>query len=267
MFSVNGACSDYISLTDRSFQYGDGCFTTMLTQFGNIAHWPMHVARMNACLDALQIARPDWQQVESWLKQAARDEPKAGLKLHISRGQGGRGYSPTQISPSNVIISDFAYPAHYTHWAEQGVALGVAQLKLGHNPLLAGHKHTNRLEQVLLKADLEQRNFADGIALDIEDNVIETTMANLFWCKGSRLFTPKLDQAGVSGVMRKVVLEAAKKHNITTEIGTFKLPELLSADEVFITNSLLGVAPVRAIDSQPFSIGEITTRILEITAS
>ncbi|KLN66315.1 aminodeoxychorismate lyase [Vibrio sp. VPAP30] len=267
MFMVNGVYADSISLTDRSFQYGDGCFTTMLTREGEICRWPLHVARMNACLDTLRIPRPDWNEVEGWLKQVARSDNKAGLKLHISRGEGGRGYSPTQVTSPNVTISDFIYPAHYEQWQQQGLVLGVCDLRLGHNPLLAGHKHNNRLEQILLKAELEQRSFADGIALDIEGNVIETTMANLFWFKDSTLFTPVLDKAGVSGVIRRDVLEWAAIQGISTQIGEFKLAEVMEADEVFVTNSILGVAPIRAISSHQFDIGNTTKRIQEMIES
>ncbi len=267
MFIVNGVCCESISVTDRSFQYGDGCFTTMLTREGHIAHWSKHVDRMNACLDALFISRPDWTQVESWLAQAVRNDRKAGLKLHISRGEGGRGYSPTHVASPNVTISDFIYPAHYEQWSEQGLKLGVCERRLGHSPLLAGHKHNNRLEQVLLKAELEQHSLADGIALDIDDNVIETTMANLFWLKGATLFTPCLDKAGVSGVIRRVVLEWAQAEGIETQIGEYKLADLLNADEVFMTNSILGAAPIRAIDSHQFDIGKTTQRIQEMIDS
>ncbi|MEF1291223.1 aminodeoxychorismate lyase [Vibrio sp. M260118] len=267
MYMLNGVCSDSISLSDRSFQYGDGCFTTMLTRNGNICHWPLHIERINACLDALHIPRPDWQVIEAWLSEMISHEPKAGLKLHISRGEGGRGYSPTQVASPNVTISDFIYPAHYEQWKQDGVELGICQHRLGHVPLLAGHKHNNRLEQILLKAELEQGAFADGVALDLDGNVIETTMANLFWLQGGKLYTPKLDKAGVSGVMRRVVLEWADSEGVDVEVGDFPLSSLLAADEVFMTNSILGVAPVRAIDRSQFDIGKITKRIQEMIDS
>ncbi|KJY83463.1 4-amino-4-deoxychorismate lyase [Vibrio galatheae] len=267
MFMVNGVRSDSISLTDRSFQYGDGCFTTMLTRHGQISYWDLHIQRMNACLDAIHIPRPNWDTNKVWLTEMALSDDKAGLKLHISRGEGGRGYSPTQVTSPNVTISAFHYPAHYEQWRQQGVELGICQLRLGHNPLLAGHKHNNRLEQVLLKAGLEQQSFDDGIALDIDGYVIETTMANLFWRKEDTLFTPLIDRAGVSGVMRRVILEWASKQNIAVQIGRFKLPDLLDADEVFISNSILGVTPVRSIESKSFDIGITTKRIQEMIDS
>lgn len=263
MYLLNGELRDSVALSDRSFQYGDGCFTTMLTIDGQVQHWQKHVERMNACLEVLGIALPDWKIIEQWLAQVTMPETKAGLKLHISRGEGGRGYSPTQVTSSNVTISAFPFPAHYEQWCHDGLTLGVCSKRLGINPLLAGHKHNNRLEQVLLKADIEQLGFVDGVALDCNDKVVETTMANLFWRKGDTLHTPLLVNAGVAGVMRKVVLEAASDLGFAVQQSQYSLEELLDADEVFITNSILGIAPVSAIGEQTFLIGNITRTFQE----
>ncbi|MFM2590456.1 aminodeoxychorismate lyase [Vibrio sp. TBV020] len=267
MFWLNGKPADTISLSDRSFQYGDGCFTTMLTREGRIQHWSKHVKRMNACLDLLAIPHPDWHEVENWLNRAVKSDAKAGLKLHISRGEGGRGYSPTQVASPNVTISDFIYPPHYEQWVSTGLELGICRTRLGHNPLLAGHKHNNRLEQVLAKAELDEDGNADGVVLDICDYVVETTMANLFWVKDGTLFTPDLRNAGVSGVMRRLVLEYAENLPLESSIGDFKLEDILSADEVFISNSVLGVAPIKRIGTTSFDIGKMTKRIQEMIDS
>lgn len=247
MYWLNGQPTDSISVLDRSFQYGDGCFTTMLTRHGVVEGWSYHLQRMQACLTALAIAQPDWQLVEKWLVRAASHDALAGLKLHISRGEGGRGYSATQVSTPNVTISDFAFPAHYYQWQQEGIELGVCQTRLGLNPLLAGHKHNNRLEQVLVKAELDQRQLTDGVVLNLSEQVIETSMANLFWCKDNVLYTPDLSMSGVAGVARRRVLELAERNQIHVLMGEFGLQELLRADEVFITNSILGVAQLRGL--------------------
>ena len=92
-------------------------------------------------------------------------------------------------------------------------------------------------------------------------------MANLFWWQNNTLFSPDLSFCGVSGVMRRVVLDWAQKQAIKVEVGQFPLADLIQAEEVFICNSLLGVAPVRQIESQHFDIGIITTRIQEMVES
>ncbi len=263
MFWVNGVKQDTISLKDRSFQYGDGCFTTLMTEGGKPLLWMMHQERIEACLNVLGIECPDWTLLLRWIEQAAVPNGKAGVKVHISRGEGGRGYSPTQVGPSNVTISSFAIPDQYNIWRKEGVKLGVCQVKLGLSPILAGHKHNNRLEQVLAKADIEKQSLVDGIVLDINDNVIETTIANIFWVIGDTLCTPDLTFSGVAGVARRRVLQVAEKSTQAINIGQHRHETLMKADEVFICNSLMGIVPVTKIADQEFKIGQLTKRYQE----
>ncbi|WP_428775980.1 aminodeoxychorismate lyase [Vibrio sp.] len=267
MFWLNGQAAHSVSLSDRSFQYGDGCFTTILTRNGEPQLWSYHQQRMQACLRLLGIAEPDWQQVYAWLQAAAGSQPLAGLKLHISRGEGGRGYSPAQVNQANITISDFDYPAHYVQWQHDGVELGVCQQRLGLNPLTAGHKHNNRLEQVILRDEMDRAGHTDGVVLDIQNRVVETTMANLFWRQGDNWYTPDLEAAGVAGVMRRLVMELAAQNGIAIQLAQQPLEPLLAAEEVFMTNSILTVAPIVQIDNTRFPIGTTTRKFQELINS
>ncbi|MGF1800598.1 aminodeoxychorismate lyase [Vibrio gigantis] len=277
MFWVDGESQQTVDILDRSFQYGDGCFTTMLVQGGQIQHFHDHQRRVDECLKALRIPELNWDVVNVWLDSALQHiqnnalhetenrhetnkphDEKAGIKLHVSRGAGGRGYSTKNIAKPTVTISTFDFPSHYSAWQDSGVELGVCQQALGLSPLLAGHKHNNRLEQILMKDEMDQVNEVDGVVLDISGNVIETTMANLFWRKGQIIYTPQLTQSGVVGVMRKQVLTALNQAELSVTISDYCLSQLMQADEVFMTNSILGVAPVTRISETQFNIGTVT---------
>jgi 4-amino-4-deoxychorismate lyase len=220
---------------------------------------------MEACLKALHIPFPDWQAVFEWAADAAMSDDYAGVKIHISRGTGGRGYSPNGIEGPTVTISNFPFPGHYADWQTNGVSLGVCETRLGIQPLLAGHKHNNRLEQILAKAEIEGTDFADAVTLNVQNHVIETTMANLFWVKDNNVYTPDLSVSGVAGVMRRKVLEFCVANSINVKVDTFQLSDLLDADEVWMCNSLLGVAPVTSIATPnqkiEFPIGKLTQRL------
>ncbi|WP_261815632.1 aminodeoxychorismate lyase [Vibrio gallicus] len=263
MIWINGQVADKIDASDRSFNYGDGGFTTIKTCDGKLEHWPLHITRMQDCLALLRIAQPDWKQVQGWLEHAATDRGEGGVKLLISRGSGGRGYSPKGVDVPTVVISSFNYPAHYCLWQNQGVELGVVEPRLGLNPLLAGHKHNNRLEQVMMKADMDQQGFADGVVLDINGHIVETTMANLFWVSDNILYTPSLEQAGVAGIGRRLAIKYAQEMGIDVVIGQFDLKRVFEAQEVFISNALLGIAPVIKIATNSFCIGIITRNLQE----
>lgn len=263
MIWVNGVLSETVALGDRSFQYGDGCFTTVLTRNGRAQLWDLHIERMESCLAALSIPSPDWRQVEAWLELAMLSDTEAGIKLHISRGVGGRGYSPSQVTQPNVTISHFSFPIHYAHWRTEGIALGICHKRMGLNPLLAGHKHNNRLEQVLLKQEMDLAGYSDGLCLDIHGHIVETTMANLFWIKGGTLYTPSLSNAGVAGVARKVILGHSARLGMKVVTGEFELDHLDNAEEVFISNALLEIAPVTQISKHSYPIGQQTRRLQE----
>ncbi|MGF1753693.1 aminodeoxychorismate lyase [Vibrio makurazakiensis] len=265
MFWVDGENQQTIDILDRSFQYGDGCFTTMLVRNGKIQNFSDHQTRVNECLNVLRVSPLDWNIVNRWLEVGLQKievnnphDGKAGIKLHISRGAGGRGYSTQNLVKPTVTISTFDYPSHYTGWQDLGVELGVCKQAIGLSPLLAGHKHNNRLEQILMKDEMDQTGEVDGVVLDILGNVIETTMANLFWRKGQTVYTPQLTQSGVAGVMRKQVLTALNQTELSVNIGDYCLSQLMQAEEVFITNSILGVAPVTRISENLFNIGTVT---------
>ncbi|WP_256383880.1 aminodeoxychorismate lyase [Photobacterium toruni] len=254
MASVNGYEQQLLAITDRATQYGDGCFTTMLVERQSVQLWSLHLARLVMSLQRLAITAPDWQQVYTDVAALALKYPhKGGIKILISRGSGGRGYNPSGCNDTQVIITHFEWPQYYQQWQQQGITLGVCQLRMGNSPMLAGMKHLNRLEQVLLKQEIEKAGWVDAIALDCDDRVIETTVANLFWRKGNTVYTPALLRAGVAGVMRQHVLDILNDLNYDYQVGDFNLAALLTADEVFITNALMTLVPVNQIQTTQYN--------------
>ncbi len=265
MALVNGQPQDFLSVSDRSFQFGDGCFSTLLTCKKQIQAWNYHRERLVSCLKVLCISEPNWHQVYEWCNSVVLDGEKSGLKIHISRGTGRRGYGIAGASTPTVTITAFDYPLHYNEWISKGVSLGICETHLGHQPLLAGLKHNNRLEQVLVKAEIEHNDWNDAVVCDLEGKVIETSVANLFWVDSDfRLCTPKLNLSGVSGVMRKQVIEEAITKKVTLIERDFTINEILNAKEVFMTNALLQVCPITSIDKTHFEIGSLTKTFQEI---
>jgi 4-amino-4-deoxychorismate lyase len=224
--------------TDRSFQYGDGLFTTVRVKDGKAMLWDLHLQRLVSGAKALRIHSFDTDELTAKIQQAV-SAPDQVIKVLISRGQAGRGYSPQGIESPCCYISTAALP-DYSNWQQQGIRLGVADFKLAQQPALAGLKHNNRLEQVLIKAELAQSGVDELVVLDQNETVIEVSAANLMFCKKGQWFTPALGQAGVNGVMRQHLMA----HLLVTE-GNFGLAELQQADALLICNALMGVVPVK----------------------
>ncbi|MDX3774030.1 aminodeoxychorismate lyase [Chromatiaceae bacterium AAb-1] len=227
-----------LTTADRSFQFGDGLFTTMQVKDGNIQLWPLHLARLQQGVRRLQITEPDWQQLETQLQKSVT-APHQVLKVVISRGNGGRGYSPSGINIPGIYITTAAMP-DYQQWQQQGITLGMAKLKLAVQPLLAGLKHTSRLEQVLLKQELEASGYQELLVLDQQNYVTEVSAANVFFFRDGQWYTPALERCGVTGVMRQhILLQRPDIQQIN-----WQQEDLNNIEAIAVTNALMGIIAV-----------------------
>jgi 4-amino-4-deoxychorismate lyase len=242
--------STKISIQDRAFNYGDGCFTT-ISVFNSVAQLiDLHIKRLQSDCLRLQIPYGDWlglrREIINLAKQSQGD--KSVLKVLVSRGEGGRGYSPEGSSSPRIYISKHPFPQHYADWNNAGIKLGVAKLNLAKQPMLAGVKHLNRLEQVLVKNELADTDLDDLLVLDSDQYVVETSASNVFWYSETLGWcTPKLDKAGVAGVMRQSIIEFMLTTGIEVNIDYFEVEELVEAKQAFICNSLMNIVPVRLL--------------------
>ncbi|EJN6959837.1 aminodeoxychorismate lyase [Photobacterium damselae] len=261
---VNGQQQHSLSISDRATQYGDGCFTTILVIDGQPQLWEFHLQRLQDTLAYFAISAPNWQHItQEVFVLAQKFKEKGGIKILISRGSGGRGYSGQDCSQTQVIITTFAWPEHYSQWQQQGICLGVCSQRLGLVPMLAGWKHLNRLEQVLLKQEIENNHWLDGLVLDLNGNITETSVANIFWRKGCKVFTPTLKFAGVHGVMRRKVIELIQTLPYQLEFIDAPIEEIMGAEEVFITNALMSLVPINQIENQTFHKRQLLNALIK----
>ena len=231
---------------DRSFLYGDGVFTTIKVVQGALQHWSLHWQRLQLSCQRLAINLPDESTV---LKQAtsAISAQEQVVKLLVSRGHGGRGYSCKGIEGADIYVSTSPLPV-YPH-LRSGIKLGVAKLQLGIQPLLAGIKHSSRLETVLLKAEAEQSGFDDLLVTDSAGFVTECCAANIFFRLGGVWHTPRITRAGVAGVMRQWLIS-----QIDVVEDDYSLGSVRRADAMFLSNALVGVMPVRSFEQQKLDV-------------
>jgi 4-amino-4-deoxychorismate lyase len=184
----------------------------------------------------------------------------AVLKLTVTRGSGPRGYFPLK-APKLTTITALSEAADFTQKAQNGVALRWCSTPLSINPLLAGMKHLNRLEQVLARQEWDSPDISEGLMKDSDGYLVEGTMSNLFWCKQGQVYTPELDRCGVAGVLRQTIIDIAAAQLQPVNIGRFTDMALSSAEEVFICNSLIDVWPVVRLDDKSWKIGPITQQL------
>jgi 4-amino-4-deoxychorismate lyase len=254
---VNGRPGTAIELSDRGFQFGDGVFTTLLIQDGIPLFAREHLDRLERDAKTLRLPSPDREILTREITQLASGCPSGILKIHWTRGSGGRGYLPPEnLAPTRALVLRPTDPI--SEEVPAPLTVRWAAMRLGINPLLAGAKHMNRLEQVLARLEWSAPEIDEALLLDSEGFVVEGVSTNLFLLHGGIVVTPLLDRAGVRGVMRDLLIKMAAASGYSVREERVSPESLASADALVLTNSLRGISPVaslegRSYDSQAFA--------------
>lgn len=252
---VNGENTLQVELFDRALQYGDGLFRTVLVDQGVALNLSLHLKHIEQGCQRLEIALdPGFRDtLANEAERLAHDRESAVLKIVVSRGQGGRGYAPVvESGPTRILVISPA-PSHPACLWEQGVRTRFCRTPVAENPVLAGIKHLNRLPQVLARGEWDNPGIFEGLMPDSSGNLVGGTMSNVFAVRGGRLHTPALNTAGVAGTQRELVMETAKKAGYGIFRGSWPPEFYARADEVFLTNAVLGILPVESMEDKPLA--------------
>ncbi|MCK9606261.1 MAG: aminodeoxychorismate lyase [Methylomonas sp.] len=261
MFLLNGESRHCVDVSDRGFQYGDGLFETIAVYKGRPLFLQRHLDRLLKGCRRLRIPPPDLSLLESEARQLSAAADQAVLKLMVTRGSGGRGYrQPDQIVPTR-LLSLHPSPKYPERYQTDGIVARFCEWRLAINPGLAGIKHMNRLEQILARAEWQDETVQEGLMFDNDDRIVEGTMSNLFFVKEGVLHTPLLIDCGIEGILRQIVIEFAIRNSLGLSENHFNKQNVLEADEVFVTNSVIGIWPVKQLENQCFGVGRITRDI------
>lgn len=242
---VNGASQGALPALDRGLQYGDGVFRTVRVQAGRPQWWAAHMRKLAEDAARLSIPAPPpivWEREVNAL--LAKAPAECVLKLILTRGTGPRGYRPAAQPEPTRIVQFSAWPTHIEAVAARGAVVHPCALRLAEQPRLAGIKHLNRLENVLATLEWQPEEADEGLMLDQAGRVVCGVSSNVFLVHQGRLLTPRLTRCGVAGVARLHLLALAAQLKLPAAEADIGLDELLTADEVFLTNSLIRLWPV-----------------------
>ena len=247
---IDGERADALPLPDRGLEFGDGLFETLLFEGSSVLFPDLHWQRLQRGLASLGFAPilPEiLSQFDAVLASLAQDWHRAALRVTITRGQGPRGYAPPNEAKPRVIVSATPLPA--ASGQLPAAAMATANTRWGHQPQLAGIKHCNRLEQVLAAAEKSHSGLDEVLMLGQDDQLVSVSAGNLFLRLGDELHTPVLDQCGVEGTRRRLILEQwAPAIGCPTHESHLYRSDLVNAKEVFYSNTLVGLRPIAAID-------------------
>lgn len=247
---VNNQVLDVISIYDRGLAYGDGCFTTALVIDGEVVMLQQHLARLKQHSERLGLLDINSDDIAKKIRLVSQSVNKGIVKVIVTSGAGGRGYSRVGVNKNHIIVTQHEYPSFYSQWQKTGISVGISQQQLGINPMLAGLKHLNRLEQVLLRQELDRRPEDDLLVTDVNGHIIECCSANVFWLQNKQWYTPSLNTAGVAGLMRDKIISDIENINQ----GSYQLADIDNIDAMFISNAILGIVPVHTFNLKALDI-------------
>lgn len=242
------------AVTDRGLAFGDGCFETVRLHNGSAPFWAQHKKRLLDGLAALRISVEE-AYLDQLLADALVQCAGAGIfKVIVTRGVGGRGYSSQAAFDTCYYPRVFPLVTPDASKYKEGLRVGLCTMRLARQPLLAGFKHLNRLEQVLARQEVDEKGWDEGLLLDEQHNPIELTAMNIFFRFADIWWTPALQASGVAGVARNWVLEQLKDAQLSEKPPN----DLLFVDEAFACNSVAGILPVSCLLNTDLPVGALT---------
>lgn len=260
---INGKTGTQVAATDRGLQFGDGLFETIAIRNGQPCLWRRHMDRLLGGCSRLGIEPPEPDQLYNEVLTEIGSEQRGVVKIIITRGAGRRGYRPQSDGMPTRIISWHNDPVFPEQVYQRGIMARLCATRLGWNPALAGLKHLNRLEQVLARSEWNDPSIHEGLMMDAADRVIEGTSSNLFVVQDDKLITPDLSRCGVAGVMQGLIIELAETLGIPMIISDVSLQDLWVADGLFVSNSLIGIWPIRELSGQDFAVDAVPLKLIE----
>jgi 4-amino-4-deoxychorismate lyase len=247
---VNGQAAEQLPVEDRGLQYGDGLFETISCIDGQPRWLARHLQRLRLGCERLQLRFDRFAALGAEIAAVAAGAERCLVKLILTRGVARRrGYGPLGDETPTRIVARYDWPASAPA-AQQGFRVGISSVTLGMNPLLAGLKHLNRLEQVLAQSEMRGQDLDEALMLSSAGQVICGTMSNVFFAGEAELFTPSLHDCGVAGVMRSLVCEAAAACGLRVVVRPVERAELSAAREAFLTNVRWGLQSISVLEGR-----------------
>jgi aminodeoxychorismate lyase len=249
-----------VSVFDRGFLYGDALFEAMIVTRWQPFRWREHMLRLRRGMKFLQLTIPysDSQLLKYALTLIRRNKmPESILRLNITRGITTRGYPPKNAVHPAIVMS--LHPAPVVTEPLRWRAI-ISTFRLPANDPLTGFKTTNKLPQIMARAEAGSRA-DEAILLNTDGRLAEGSTSNLFWIRGGTIFTPALPEGALPGVTRAAILKLCVKMKIKCRETKASPTELRRADAAFLTMTSRGVVEIASLDGRKFGRSPVTAKL------
>jgi branched-chain amino acid aminotransferase len=265
-----------ISPFDSAVQGGDAVWEGLRVYNGRIFRLDEHLARLRRSAKALAFdSIPSDEQITSEVRrtlQANGMTDEVHIRLTLTRGvkiTSGMDPRLNQSGPTLIVLAEHKAPVYDL----SGITLITSSVRrTAPDSLDPKIHHNNLLTSILAKVEANAAGADDALMLDNRGFVAETNATHIFLVTGQVLGTPTAD-ACPEGITRAAVLELAAEAGIECAVGDYSLTQLHTADELFVTGTMGGIAPVISLDGRQIGDGkpgpvtlQLTSLLAELTA-
>lgn len=247
-----------LSPFNRGFSYGDGVFETLRVYGGRVFRLKSHLNRLYHGLDVLEINRPEETEAIAAAVSgliAKNSLAEASLKITAFR-KGCPGLDTDPDAEACFMVTSGSFDGVRKSRFEKGITAGIVSIRRNSSSPHVYIKSLNYLENLLGRREAVRRDCDEAVFLNHHDFVTEGSISNIFIIKDHVLQTPPLSTGVLDGITREVVLEIVSALDLPCRCRAFKTAELMSADEAFMTNSLMEIMPLIRVDGQAVGTGD-----------
>ena len=245
-----------LTTDNRGFKYGDAIFETIKANKSKVFFWEDHYFRLMASIRMLRMRIPMEFTLEFLQDEIAKtinsidsSSPFFRVRLTVFRKDGGFYTPKTNEINYSIEVSETNYQLQETY------KLDVYKDFYNYSGLLSTVKTNNRVVNTLASIYAKENDLDNCILINERKGVAEVTNGNIFVVKGNVVKTPTLSEGCIKGIARKNVIEILQKNKeYILEETTISPFEIQKADEVFITNAIMGIQPVSQYKKKKFGI-------------
>ncbi len=242
-----------ISAQNRSFRYGDGLFETMRMHKGKIINAAFHFERLFGGMRVLGFEIPSYFSsayfIDTVNKLLSKNSILQNARIRLMAFRGDEGIFDVENNSTNFIIETFPLPEKI-ELNEEGLVVDVFPDSGKSCDKFSNLKSNNYLSSVMAARFAKKNNLDDAIILNSFGRICESSIANIFIIEDQKIITPPLSEGCVAGVIRRWMLEKVSGSNFKIEEKNLSVKELLSADELFLTNSIQPIRWVKQFRSK-----------------
>lgn len=257
-----------VSVFDRGFLFGEGLFETCFAEQGVVPFLDKHLDRMEWSASFIGLPFPHPTEIKQGVYELLKANQLEQARIKIILSATGDTQRPTLITDSNSLnLVILAEKISNTEIDTEGISACMIH-SIYNDPAPASTvKSTSYLTKMMARREFLEKSCADGILLNAHKQVTETTSGNIFWFDGKHIVTPPVEAGLLPGITRQIIINLLKDEGLTVVEKLIDADQLKSSDEIFMTNSIMGVVPIIEIDEAPVGkgvTGPMTLKIISL---